>query len=354
MSKKSSYSGAVLRMQRDARVAEQLDPKQEATRREASFLRGMANATDDLNWLLANDAWALLGFETFTAWWDDRIVPVADGLGMRPTAEVARLVAERLLEDQKALPRPQRLTQKEIADKLGISGKTLQRRSQDRSQRTMSSGADLGNGAKPPLVDAIRGEIEDVQHNQETAATGTTPAADGVSGTEASVSDTLDGEADRPGPAVIPEDSPASRDPNLVPEDLAVATPGQPEEDPSVRSGQEKGTDEEGASAEASYPPAVTGVSAVGGETGMEAPSPRAPSAPVAGREQQDPAGVEGLAAPGPVELLEELAEKFQGFEVDEMAPLMTAAEVDAMRAALLNLATTVGLFLTWHERAQP
>lgn len=60
-----------------------------------------------------------------------------------------------------------------------------------------------------------------------------------------------------------------------------------------------------------------------------------------------------GPAAPGPVELLDELAEKFEAFDVEVLAPLMTSAELAAMRAALKQLTFTVDLFGTWHERTK-
>ncbi len=117
--KQQTYSGAALREQAQ-RFAAQVDPKAEAEGHEASFLRNMASAKADFDWLVSHSAWLNLGFSKFADWWETRVVPVASGLGMRPTRDVAKAVIETIAEEQKALPREQRRSQRQIAEMVGV------------------------------------------------------------------------------------------------------------------------------------------------------------------------------------------------------------------------------------------
>lgn len=89
-------------------------------------------------------------------------------------------------------------------------------------------------------------------------------------------------------------------------------------------------------------------------ETGSEGDAPQRPSDPVDGRGQQDLGGVSEPAAPGPVQLLEELAEKYEQLDVDVLGPLMTSAEMTALGDALDRVVVVVELLTKWNERAQP
>jgi hypothetical protein len=78
-------SGADLRAQRDQRLGRPYE-LQEAGRREASFLKNITGAQDDLEWILTNRAWSQLGFERVADWWQARVVPAAGGfVDLRPS-----------------------------------------------------------------------------------------------------------------------------------------------------------------------------------------------------------------------------------------------------------------------------
>lgn len=113
---------------------------------EAAFLGGLEEAQFAYERIVEHEAWILLGFDRFADWWDERVTPTMRALSMRPTREIAAAVVERVREEEAELPPAQRRTQRELADMVGISTKTLQRQSQDRPQETLSSGADLEPG----------------------------------------------------------------------------------------------------------------------------------------------------------------------------------------------------------------
>lgn len=150
-------TSAQLRALRDIKLADQVDPKVEARRHEASFLRSMAQAKEDFDWILANEAWAQLGFSTFADWWDERVAPLAASLGMRPTREIAKTVIEKVVEDQKDLPKAQQRSQREIAAMVGVSQKSVSRSLTESNDST----ADLGQAAADP-VDAMHAALEDI------------------------------------------------------------------------------------------------------------------------------------------------------------------------------------------------
>lgn len=119
---------------------------------EAEFLGGLEDAQFAYERIVETEAWNLLGFDTFADWWAQRVQPVMRALSMRPTREIAASVVERVREEEAELPPAQRRTQRELADMVGISTKTLQRQSQDRPEGTLSAGTDLGE-PEPLAVD---------------------------------------------------------------------------------------------------------------------------------------------------------------------------------------------------------
>lgn len=124
-------------------------PNGEAGRRELTLLRHYSAAQEDLQWIVDNNAWTELGFDTFTGWFGERVAPVVRAAGLRPTQEFALYVLENVRADESALPRQQRLLQKELAGLVGVSVSTLRRLSQDRPQASNDAGADLDESAEP-------------------------------------------------------------------------------------------------------------------------------------------------------------------------------------------------------------
>jgi hypothetical protein len=234
--KTSSYSGAVLRMQRDERMAAVEDPVAQARRYEASFLRNIGAAGEDYAWIIANEAWLRLGFETFTDWYEERVAPLAARLGLRPAREQAKLAIEKAAEEQKALPRDQRRSQRDLARVFGVSQATISRAAGDSNE---------SNGDESPQVSDPLASFPDAEkaleefHNNQAAGL-------------------VDPPVDESG-----EDHPAGK-------------PGEAEIDHSA--------------ADVTTPSAPqTGTASSSEEHG-----------PVDGPERQDPAGVSGPAAPVP------------------------------------------------------
>lgn len=157
---KSTYSGAVLRLsqnERAAALAQLTDPATQARSHEAAFLKHMSQAREDFDWIVANEAWVHLGHATFADWWDARVTPIAASLGMRPTREIAKTVIEKVVEDQKDLPKAQQRSQREIAAMVGVSQKSVSRSLTESNDST----ADLGEAATDP-VDAMHAALEDI------------------------------------------------------------------------------------------------------------------------------------------------------------------------------------------------
>lgn len=48
---------------------------QDARRLEENFLGGVGEAQDAYEQIVANEAWTVLGYDTFTEWWSDRVAP---------------------------------------------------------------------------------------------------------------------------------------------------------------------------------------------------------------------------------------------------------------------------------------
>lgn len=146
---------------RDQRLAQQNVPNGEAGRRELKLLQHYASAQEDLQWIVDNNAWTDLGFETFTGWYSTNVVPVVRAAGLRPTQEFALYVLTAVRADEAMRPPAQRLLQRELAGLVGVSESTLRRLAQDRPQPSNGAGADLEQAPKPPIVEAIRQAIED-------------------------------------------------------------------------------------------------------------------------------------------------------------------------------------------------
>jgi hypothetical protein len=180
--------GSELRALREQREASA--PTSEAGRREASFLRNIAGAGDDLEWILFNQAWTQLDFERVGDWWEQRVLPVLEKLDLRPSASLAERVIAAIEADEQVLPKTQRRTQREIAS----IAKTSQSRVSRLLADSRASGSDLGGatGADDPqpepapadIPDALRTAIENTAASigAGIAAPAADPATDLCSG----------------------------------------------------------------------------------------------------------------------------------------------------------------------------
>lgn len=122
----------------------------EASRLEEEFLNGLDQAQDAFVRIMETNAWAALGHDSFADWWEQRVVPVMRALSMRPSREIAAKVLEQVQQDEAELPRPQRRTQRELADLVGVERSSLANRDGSRSlPRDESLPSDLGERAKP-------------------------------------------------------------------------------------------------------------------------------------------------------------------------------------------------------------
>lgn len=178
MAAKSTGYKKVLTGAEQRALAQQLSPTRapsEASVREASFLRNITGAGDDLEWILLNQAWTQIGFERVGDWWEQRVLPVLDKLDLRPSASLAERVIAAIEADEQVLPKAQRRTQREIASIAKTSQSRVSRLLAD--SRESRSDLDKTSGAVPPA-------------NTKTAAGAPTTPADGADTPEASVSDT--------------------------------------------------------------------------------------------------------------------------------------------------------------------
>jgi hypothetical protein len=226
--KPSTYSGAVLRMHRDERLATQTDPKVEAERHERFFLAAMASAKEHFDWIIANSAWVTLGHETFAAWWEARVMPVANGLGMRPTQDIAKAVIEKVREEESALPKAQRRTQQQIAAMVGLDRSALANRDGSRSlPRENSRQSDLDEPPADPLhtVPAAATAVNDFLNTQTSGLVDTSPVDEsgedhrrGNSGDAAQNDASTEGEEASKGDEVEDEANPSASDSAAKPE----------------------------------------------------------------------------------------------------------------------------------------
>lgn len=199
-------TGAELRAMRDQRPAVRPYEGQEASRREASFLTNLTAAQDDFDWIVANEAWAKLGHETFAGWWEARVQPIMRGLSMRPSRELALEAAEIIRGEEAHLPPSQRRRERELAETVGVTRDELRER-EDRST----------SGGIPPKVDlhkdapatqpeedhpgtADLGEVEDPESSTadgDGTPSDAQPQADAVSNDAGSDETEAKGEAPR-------------------------------------------------------------------------------------------------------------------------------------------------------------
>jgi hypothetical protein len=376
-----TYSGSALRALRDQRLEAVTDPADEAARHERSFLRSMATAKADFDWIVEHAAWVELGFGTFADWWDERVAPVAAGLGMRPTKEVARTVVEMVAAEQQQLPRDQRRTQRQIADMVGVGVATV--------NRQLNPGQLVPNGTSGDpldLVPAAKAAVE--AHLTKTAAADLVPAADGArpanAGTPAAVpAPGFDGDGAAVTPAAHTQRAGWGGTPgecgvecscgvvfdgfNTIAEAEAIRAQHQTTD----HLGTAGPGDEDGVPAPSDAQPLVGDVSndADGDETEVQDEAPRQSSDTVELPQEQSATGVsvaapagdpqelgeqlDELDRPDPVAAIEALADVFDRIDSDVLGPLMTEDEMTRIGDALGRIAEVVNLLALWNERTQ-
>lgn len=209
--KADAPTSAEMRALRDARLSAQSDPRAEAVRHEQFFLGQMAGAKEHLDWIISHQAWVLLGFATFADWWEARAVPVAAGLGMRPTRDMAKVVIGTIVEEQKALPPRDRRSQKEIAGMVGVGVGTVNRQVKPSSKRSNGMTPSVPNGIDHDPVDrfpAVKDAVQKTLDAQAAAADADIAAADGEQSRASNTGSSAAGAdvADQSAPAVNPED----------------------------------------------------------------------------------------------------------------------------------------------------
>lgn len=97
----------------------------EARKREQSFLDRMSGAQGDYEWLIENEAWTVLGHDSFADWWSARVVPVMRALSMRPTREITAKGIEQVKKEDAALPKTWRHTQQDIGEMFDVPKSTV-------------------------------------------------------------------------------------------------------------------------------------------------------------------------------------------------------------------------------------
>lgn len=154
-------------------VKAQGDPRAEAQRHEQFFLGQMAGAKEHLDWIISHQAWVILGHATFADWWEARAVPVAAGLGMRPTRDMAKVVIGTIVEEQKALPPGERRSQREIAGMVGVGLGTVNRQARPRADRQNGTIPSVPNGTEGDPVErfpAVKDAVQKTLDAQPAAA----------------------------------------------------------------------------------------------------------------------------------------------------------------------------------------
>lgn len=220
-------SGLEMRAQRDQRLGQPYE-LQEAGRREASFLKNITGAQDDLEWILTNRAWTQLGFERVAEWWDAKVGPVLDGLDLKPSQAMVERVIRTIVADEAELPKVQRRTQREIASIARASQSKVSRLLADAPSSTTDLDKDSGGAG---------GEDADVSGQEPPADIPTSQVAL-VAGQPGSYSPVAPGEAPIRSGAVPPSavgavgdepEGPAtpSGDPNIT-EEQAPTSPVEP------------------------------------------------------------------------------------------------------------------------------
>lgn len=139
----------------------------EAARREQSFLGNLANAQDDYEWIVANEAWTGLGHDSFAAWWRVRVVPVMRALSMRPTREIAAAGIEQVRREDVERPPAQRHTQREIGEMFGVTQQAIASRfAPDKNL----SPADLDETPMPARQDVADAIVADIDQRVQVEA----------------------------------------------------------------------------------------------------------------------------------------------------------------------------------------
>lgn len=111
---------------------------QDARLLEKAFLSGLNDAQDAYEQIVATAAWTALGFDSFAAWWDDRVHPVMRALSMRPTREIAAAVIEQVRQEESELPPAYQRSQRELAEMVGVDQKTVSNWTRSPSEETSS------------------------------------------------------------------------------------------------------------------------------------------------------------------------------------------------------------------------
>lgn len=75
--------------------------------------------------IVTSDEWRELGYESYTEWYVGHVWPLMLDLGVRPIPRAAAGVLQRIRTDEASLPPAQRRTQRELAELVGVSDKTL-------------------------------------------------------------------------------------------------------------------------------------------------------------------------------------------------------------------------------------
>lgn len=144
----------------------------EAQRREQSFISNLSGAQDDYEWIVENQAWAALGWDTFAEWWQARVTPIMRALSMRPTREIAAAVIEQVRQEEAELPPAQRRTQRELAEMVGVGEATVGRIAGTRSTGA-SPDARTDLGTPHPSDQPASGPLTDAERDQAAVATET-------------------------------------------------------------------------------------------------------------------------------------------------------------------------------------
>ena len=135
---------------------------------EEAFLSGLEDAQAAYEAIVDSEAWLDLGYETFAAWWSQRVQPAMRALSMRPTREIAVAVVERVREEEASLPPVQRRTQTELADMVGVNRSTLANRDGSRSvPRAESRQPDLDI---EPVATPLHSDEADINGRAQLAA----------------------------------------------------------------------------------------------------------------------------------------------------------------------------------------
>jgi len=327
MSRTRKPMGSELRAAREQR--EMADPKREASFREASFLRNLNSAREDLEWIEVHQAWIALGHDSFAGWWLDRVQPVMDALAVRPTPELARRVMDRVSEEEKALPPAQRRTKAELAALVGTSEWTARGR-QDQRERRTAAVTDLENPPTDPVAEfpAVLDAVDTLLANRNAPAT--MP------------------EEDHPGRSDLGDEDGASTPSDAQPLSGDVSNGADSDETRSEASALPPASDlvagQQQERAGVSVPAAAPEHSGGSGEQGQAAASVPAPEE----LDEEEPAPVDPIAA------LEALADMYDAIDSDVLGPLLTTEELTRIGVALGRVAEVVDLLTLWNERTHP